>query len=189
MACKNCSDEGIFCKGVCKICYYKEWAAKRDKNMSKKVREYRKEQQRKWRSENKERIKEQYKKWVAKNKEQVREQVRNWQKSKRGKILCRKNNHKRRALLKNSLFSLTIKDIDRIFERDIGCVYCNSLNSRELDHIIPISKGGSTIFNNMVLACRYCNCSKGNKDVFSWCKSKKIIVPKIVISLLLGVEK
>ena len=35
-----------------------------------------------------------------------------------------------------------------------------------------------------VLACRRCNPSKGDKDVFKWCKIKGIEVPQIVLELL-----
>lgn len=34
--------------------------------------------------------------------------------------------------------------------------------SFEIDHIIPEFKGGKTILNNLILACRKCNRSKGD---------------------------
>ncbi len=34
----------------------------------------------------------------------------------------------------------------------------------EIDHIIPISKGGGVSRDNLVLACRHCNRSKGDRD-------------------------
>ena len=83
--------------------------------------------------------------------------------------------------IKNTFYDLITEDINKIFQRDMSCVYCNSIKSLSLDHIIPVSKGGDTTLNNMVLACRSCNSSKSNKDVFVWCRSKNIIIPKIIL--------
>jgi 5-methylcytosine-specific restriction endonuclease McrA len=42
------------------------------------------------------------------------------------------------------------------------CVYCHKKPKRlEMDHIIPLSKGGSHTASNIVPACRSCNASKG----------------------------
>jgi 5-methylcytosine-specific restriction endonuclease McrA len=46
------------------------------------------------------------------------------------------------------------------------CQYCSeTFNSKELtiDHVIPISLGGKTSWNNCVTACSACNSKKGNK--------------------------
>lgn len=44
------------------------------------------------------------------------------------------------------------------------CVYCGKAAS-EIDHIIPKSKGGSDVPENLVSACKECNHSKGNKGI------------------------
>lgn len=50
-----------------------------------------------------------------------------------------------------------------IWIRDGGiCVYCKDEVSSECDHVIPISAGGPTKQNNLVLACRRCNVRKKN---------------------------
>lgn len=133
---------------------------------------------------NKRIAKEYHNKYYAENKEKIKEYVSAWAKTDIGRISRRKVDHKRNSLLKNSLFDLTNKDIEKIFNRDVCCVYCNSFNKLSLDHIIPVSKGGATTFNNMVLACKSCNSSKNAQDVFKWCISKKIRVPEIVITLI-----
>lgn len=46
------------------------------------------------------------------------------------------------------------------------CYYCNlyvSKKKRTIDHKTPLKKGGSHSVNNIVMACRKCNCSKGSK--------------------------
>lgn len=51
-----------------------------------------------------------------------------------------------------------------IFHRDNNqCVRCGSNESLTVDHIIPISKGGTDTLDNLRTLCRKCNCSKGNR--------------------------
>ena len=55
-----------------------------------------------------------------------------------------------------------------IFLRDrFTCAYCSDkLEKRDctLDHVLPISHGGKTTFENTVTACSPCNASKGNNS-------------------------
>jgi len=43
------------------------------------------------------------------------------------------------------------------------CVYCGTNEQLTIDHVIPLSKGGKTSFDNCVAACIKCNCTKNNK--------------------------
>lgn len=43
------------------------------------------------------------------------------------------------------------------------CCYCNSTENLEIDHIIPLSKGGKEDEINMQVLCRACNRRKSNK--------------------------
>jgi 5-methylcytosine-specific restriction endonuclease McrA len=60
-----------------------------------------------------------------------------------------------------------------VFLRDgYTCQYCGDDVSRKtatLDHVLPVSHGGKTTFENTVCACATCNANKGND---------KKIVPK-----------
>lgn len=49
---------------------------------------------------------------------------------------------------------------------DFSCQYCNvTLPLRKLtfDHVVPRSRGGKAVWENVVMACRRCNGKKGNK--------------------------
>ena len=54
-----------------------------------------------------------------------------------------------------------------VFERDnYTCQYCGCSGSDvclEIDHIIPVSRGGNSDIRNLVTACEHCNRSKNNR--------------------------
>jgi len=53
-----------------------------------------------------------------------------------------------------------------VFLRDLyACQYCGDSVNRKtatLDHVLPVSHGGKTTYENCVTACGPCNSSKGN---------------------------
>lgn len=68
---------------------------------------------------------------------------------------------------------------ERVFARDFGddeepsCAYCGAAGvSLELDHVLPISRGGSNHSLNLVPACKPCNCSKGAQTISEWRRSR-----------------
>lgn len=67
--------------------------------------------------------------------------------------------------------------IERGMER---CTYCGGGENLSFDHLIPVSHGGPNIASNLVPACRTCNSSKGNKDVFQWYAGRDVELPGIV---------
>lgn len=54
-----------------------------------------------------------------------------------------------------------------VFLRDrFQCQYCGDPNASEnltFDHVIPRSRGGRTVWDNIVTACQSCNLAKGNR--------------------------
>jgi 5-methylcytosine-specific restriction endonuclease McrA len=55
-----------------------------------------------------------------------------------------------------------------ILKRDTyTCQYCgrNSGERMTIDHVIPKSQGGRTVWENVASACRACNLKKGNKGL------------------------
>ncbi len=58
----------------------------------------------------------------------------------------------------------------RILERDkFVCTYCEAANGPWcVDHIIPLSRGGTNTDYNLVACCIPCNSSKGNLLLSEW---------------------
>ena len=54
-----------------------------------------------------------------------------------------------------------------LFARDgWRCVYCGTSGGRlTLDHVVPRSKGGESIWENVVTACAPCNLRKGDRTL------------------------
>ena len=51
-----------------------------------------------------------------------------------------------------------------LFARDgHKCVYCGSTGKLTLDHVLPRSRGGDSVWENVVSSCAPCNLRKGNR--------------------------
>jgi hypothetical protein len=48
------------------------------------------------------------------------------------------------------------------------CVYCGNQASLSIDHVWPTNRGGPDSGDNAVWACRKCNSSKSDRDLFEW---------------------
>ena len=55
-----------------------------------------------------------------------------------------------------------------IKEFEYKCAYCGEETDLEKEHFIPVSKDGDYTIENIIPACRKCNCSKYNSDFFEW---------------------
>ena len=54
-----------------------------------------------------------------------------------------------------------------LFARDgWRCVYCGTTSGRlTLDHVVPRSRGGDSVWENVVTSCAPCNLRKGNRSL------------------------
>ena len=64
--------------------------------------------------------------------------------------------------------------LKRLVSRAQGhCIYCGRLARKlELDHVIPIARGGTGAKKNFIPCCRRCNSSKHDKDLADWLHEK-----------------
>ena len=77
----------------------------------------------------------------------------------------------RRQLLTGEkvLRSIDVRDERRKLNSD--CTYCGR-PAETVDHLIPRLRQGPDSADNLVPACRWCNSSKGGRDVFEWATTK-----------------
>ncbi|ARF55098.1 HNH endonuclease [Streptomyces gilvosporeus] len=54
-----------------------------------------------------------------------------------------------------------------ILARWSGCAYCDGA-AEELDHVVPLARGGRDVAANVVAACRDCNASKYTHTLACW---------------------
>jgi 5-methylcytosine-specific restriction endonuclease McrA len=72
----------------------------------------------------------------------------------------------RRRAARRTGGDLTDAEWQEILEAfDSRCAYCDSPDRLELEHVVPLSRGGRHTKSNVVPACRPCNRSKGNKTL------------------------
>lgn len=56
-----------------------------------------------------------------------------------------------------------------IEEKGAACLYCGAEGIElEIDHVVPVTKGGSNHMANLVPACKACNSSKGARHLHDW---------------------
>ena len=116
---------------------------------------------------NKERINRRSTEWGRKNKDKRRITKKRW---------ALKNKEHINFLTKQRIYRLkgaegriVKSDVDNLFETNNGkCYYCNINASKSIDHVIPISRGGTNYLNNLVPVCISCNSKKGAKLLSEW---------------------
>jgi len=116
----------------------------------------------------KDKLKECASKWQKENKERVSEYMKKYYQTPKGKALSQRGESKRRAILKEVINTLTADEwLETLEEHDYRCVYCGKklIDSFDTtrDHVIPLNKGGNNTKDNILPACRSCNCKKGGK--------------------------
>jgi len=48
------------------------------------------------------------------------------------------------------------------------CIYCGQTGALTTEHILPRSRGGEDVPDNVVRVCKSCNSSKGAKGLYEW---------------------
>lgn len=82
--------------------------------------------------------------------------------------------HRRRAL-KRAGGSYSVRDWERLVRRHEGrCAYCAEVPEEGLtvDHVVPLSRGGTNTIGNLLPACGRCNRSKGARLLVEWRHSR-----------------
>lgn len=81
-----------------------------------------------------------------------------------GKLKRRISQSKRRALIGSNTEININQYIEQLFVDLDTCYYCdNKCSELTIEHILPLSRGGTHTKDNITLACKSCNLKKGNK--------------------------
>lgn len=116
---------------------------------------------RKWCVENPEKVNAHKGAWVERNLDKRREQASAWQSRNLDKARIYVNN--RRALIEG--ISLPGDTWERMIAHyGEECAQCGVNENLTLDHVIPLSKGGSHTISNLQILCAKHNSAKGNRN-------------------------
>lgn len=112
----------------------------------------------------------------AMNPEAVKRRVRAWIVA--HPVEARAQSQRRRGRERSAEGTHTAADLQAQYERQRSrCYWCGQTIDSEyhVDHIVPLSKGGSNWPENLVIACPQCNQSKGDKLPHEWPKSGRLL--------------
>jgi 5-methylcytosine-specific restriction endonuclease McrA len=125
----------------------------------------------KYREQNKERISDVKKKSVEKNKAHYLMLSKKYREENKERMAAYKRNFKARSL--GAEGKHTHEDVLFLLKsQGHCCAICKqTLHKYHVDHVIPISKGGSNNKDNLQILCRDCNMSKYNKDPIEYIQS------------------
>lgn len=105
--------------------------------------------------------------------ESNRRKIRKYQKSPKGAAAARAAVARRRAP-----DAYTTNDVLAQHERQHGkCHWCNVKvgDDYHVDHIIPVSRGGSNSKDNIVISCPHCNLSRNDKLPHEWPQGGRLL--------------
>ncbi len=105
------------------------------------------------------------------NRERIKAANRIWDMANKERKRAHRENHRARKRNADGCFSK--QDVNNMWEMQrerCAAPQCNKLLSFSctVDHVIPLSRGGSNWPRNLQLLCHSCNCSKGGKTMEEW---------------------
>ncbi len=120
---------------------------------------------------NKEKIKARVKKYNEENKEDRAKYISDYYKTKKGKLIALTTRQKRRGIvLSTEDGSVTTESLSELLmSQKNKCHHCGCELDHEtsravhLDHLVPLSKGGTHTLDNVAWSCAYCNLTKNDR--------------------------
>lgn len=121
-----------------------------------------------WRKVNPKRKLEHQRKYVNRHPDRPRAYHRKWTKNNPGKVKAKADQYRAK---KKAGGKYTDEDVKRLYDAQKGkCYWCGQKVGKDftIDHVIPLNRGGSNTPENIVIACRHCNCSRQDKLPHEW---------------------
>lgn len=118
--------------------------------------------------------------YINKNRQRIYTRQHIWAKTTIGRLCSQRGCHSRRAkIIKADGSGFTCRDILILWETQQGrCHWCQTLMARtgskyqasycNIDHVVPLARGGKHDISNIVLSCHRCNIRKGKKLPQEW---------------------
>jgi 5-methylcytosine-specific restriction endonuclease McrA len=111
---------------------------------------------------------ERKRRWAEMHTEQCRTARSRWEKSQHGKVNRVVKSHNRRMKL-NGIEMTTDTVLELKAEYGGLCPYCNAPIVRgQVDHVAPVSDGGTNERNNLAWVCAVCNRQKSDKSLLQF---------------------
>jgi hypothetical protein len=117
-----------------------------------------------WRRRNKHKFDENTRLWRLANRERVRTSNGNYRARHKVRVAARnRRQYAHRMAIPGWYTEHDVKAC--LVMQGWRCFYCLKplLDGYHVEHMTPVSRGGSNYPDNIVCACPFCNCSKGNK--------------------------
>jgi len=96
-----------------------------------------------------------------------------WRKSAKGKAVSINTAHKRRSWSREG--DVATDQLKQLLDTAKKCYWCGSRLTKDkgknIDHYIPLSKGGRHTLSNLVVSCVCCNLSKHAKDPYKYAET------------------
>lgn len=148
---------------LCKVCAnekHKNYSPMYYQNNKEHITKIAREWKIKDRKNNPEKYRMQYRLYKDRNKDKLKEKSRCAQEMRRmaGKSI----NNKEWEQIKEDYF--------------YRCAYCNEKKPLVKDHIVPVSRGGTNDYRNIVPACKECNGKKGDKSLLRFMYGRKEVL-------------
>jgi 5-methylcytosine-specific restriction endonuclease McrA len=159
------------------IKYRKEYYIKNQTRIKSKTQE--------WQKNNPEKYKLLMEKCYLRNKENYIKRAKKWSKENPLKMTVCRFNWRRNNPLKIKEYSISrrklgipnIKDLQKVYELNIikygtlTCVLCEkpiAFGEDSIEHLLPLTRGGTNELENLGIAHKKCNFSKNNKTMEEW---------------------
>jgi len=115
-----------------------------------------------WVAANSDRVREMGIKWRCENSEQYKHVAREWRIANRDRKTAIENNRRARKLSAPGRF--TVEQVAGILAaQDFHCSYCDATENLQIDHVVPLCRGGSNWPWNLQWLCAHHNASKNDK--------------------------
>lgn len=90
------------------------------------------------------------------------------------RLYHREKSKRRKAVIKDrTAVQITPKQLlQRFAVFGDCCAYCGAGGDLQIEHAVPIAKGGTHAMGNILPACKTCNYSKRDKEIQSWYESQ-----------------